>query len=248
MPLSERQSRASGIPAPQPDQSLPIVEALLRPDARAAFSAGTATQAYQFLGAHPLTVDGVAGTAFAVWAPNAAQVSVIGDFNAWQPAHDPLAPCRRSGVWATFLPTVATAPATNTTSSPATTAIRSRKPTRSPSPARCHPARPPSSGISPTTGVTRCGWPSDASATRSLHPSRSTRCIWARGAGVPAINRSPTVNWPRGWPSTSRSRIHARRVLAGHGASLLWFLGLSSHGILCSDTALWHAARLYVSY
>ena len=40
---------------------------------------------WQKLGAHEMTVDGVAGTAFAVWAPNARAVSVLGDFNAWKP-------------------------------------------------------------------------------------------------------------------------------------------------------------------
>ena len=38
---------------------------------------------WEALGAHPMTIDGVTGTHFAVWAPNAERVSVVGDFNAW---------------------------------------------------------------------------------------------------------------------------------------------------------------------
>ena len=45
---------------------------------------GTHYRAYEKLGAHPDIRDGVPGTRFAVWAPNARRVSVIGDFNQWQ--------------------------------------------------------------------------------------------------------------------------------------------------------------------
>src|SRR6185437_9048265 len=47
------------------------------------FNEGTHRRVYQALGAHARTMDGVTGTSFAVWAPNARRVSVIGDFNAW---------------------------------------------------------------------------------------------------------------------------------------------------------------------
>ena len=45
------------------------------------FNEGTHSRLYEKLGAHPLTVDAIRGTYFAVWAPNAAQVYVMGDFN-----------------------------------------------------------------------------------------------------------------------------------------------------------------------
>src|SRR5438445_395231 len=44
---------------------------------------GNHLASYQKLGAHPIVHDGVAGIAFAVWAPNARRVSVVGDFNQW---------------------------------------------------------------------------------------------------------------------------------------------------------------------
>ncbi|HXT38099.1 MAG TPA: 1,4-alpha-glucan branching enzyme, partial [Chloroflexota bacterium] len=55
---------------------------------------GTQSRAYDFLGAHPRTVDGVEGVHFAVWAPNARSVSVTGDFNDWDTRTHPM---RRRG-------------------------------------------------------------------------------------------------------------------------------------------------------
>ncbi len=58
------------------------------------------------LGANPVTVDGVRGTRFAVWAPNARAVSVIGDFNTWDNRRHPMRLRYPSGVWELFLPRV----------------------------------------------------------------------------------------------------------------------------------------------
>jgi 1,4-alpha-glucan branching enzyme len=63
---------------------------------------GTHRQAYNKLGAHP-SRDG-AGAHFAVWAPNADAVSVIGDFNGWRPGATPLHPTGDSGIWQGFVP------------------------------------------------------------------------------------------------------------------------------------------------
>jgi 1,4-alpha-glucan branching enzyme len=66
---------------------------------------GTAYRAYRTLGAHLGTVDGVAGVSFAVWAPNAERVSVIGDFNGWDKERHVLRPVG-GGVWQGFVPGV----------------------------------------------------------------------------------------------------------------------------------------------
>ena len=50
---------------------------------------GTFQRPYERLGAHPLTRDGVAGTRFAVWAPNAVAIAVRGDFDGWRRAGRP---------------------------------------------------------------------------------------------------------------------------------------------------------------
>ena len=56
------------------------------------------------VGAHRITVDGVAGVHFAVWAPNADRVSVIGDFNRWDGRVHVMRPIASSGVWELFIP------------------------------------------------------------------------------------------------------------------------------------------------
>lgn len=64
---------------------------------------GTHRQLYTRLGAHPTEMEGVAGVAFAVWAPNARRVSVVGDFNGWDGRRHPM---RRhgAGIWDLFIP------------------------------------------------------------------------------------------------------------------------------------------------
>ena len=56
------------------------------------------------LGAHPMSMDGVSGTGFAVWAPNAARVSLVGDFNDWDGRRHPMRFRAECGVWEMFVP------------------------------------------------------------------------------------------------------------------------------------------------
>jgi 1,4-alpha-glucan branching enzyme len=72
------------------------------------FNEGTHFRLYEKLGAHPLTRDGTAGTYFAVWAPGAAHVFVIGDFNDWSKTTHPLRPRGQSGIWEGFVPGLGT--------------------------------------------------------------------------------------------------------------------------------------------
>ena len=59
---------------------------------------------YRVLGAHVMERDGVRGTRFAVWAPNASGVAVVADFNAWHGTQHPLSTRGRSGIWELFIP------------------------------------------------------------------------------------------------------------------------------------------------
>ncbi|MFO0775052.1 MAG: 1,4-alpha-glucan branching protein GlgB [Nitrospiraceae bacterium] len=68
------------------------------------FNEGTHCRLYDKLGAHLTTEDGTQGTRFAVWAPNAQRVSVIGDFNSWTAPGQALTPVSESGIWSGFLP------------------------------------------------------------------------------------------------------------------------------------------------
>jgi 1,4-alpha-glucan branching enzyme len=61
---------------------------------------------YDKLGAHPVEMDGVKGVSFAVWAPNAKRVSVIGDFNKWDGRLHPMRSMGGSGVWEIFVPDI----------------------------------------------------------------------------------------------------------------------------------------------
>ena len=69
------------------------------------FGEGKHHELYERLGAHPTSVKGVPGTLFAVWAPNARRVSVVGDFNGWDERAAPMR-LRPGGVWELFLPDV----------------------------------------------------------------------------------------------------------------------------------------------
>ncbi len=68
---------------------------------------GTHLKSYEKLGAFPVTVDGISGVRFAVWAPNARRVSVIGDFNAWDGRCNPMRLHPGCGVWEIFIPGLA---------------------------------------------------------------------------------------------------------------------------------------------
>jgi 1,4-alpha-glucan branching enzyme len=79
---------------------------LLSDDDLYLFNEGSHFRLYRKLGAHPLTVDDTPGTYFAVWAPDAEKVFVIGDFNGWDKASHPLVPRGQSGLWDGFIPGV----------------------------------------------------------------------------------------------------------------------------------------------
>ena len=67
------------------------------------FAEGKWLRMHDFLGAHLRTVDGIDGASFAVWAPNARRVSLVGDFNGWDGRYLPMNPLGGSGVWDIFV-------------------------------------------------------------------------------------------------------------------------------------------------
>src|SRR6185436_11562904 len=68
------------------------------------FGEGNDRRIYDKLGAQLRTIDGVRGTSFAVWAPNARRVSVVGEFNGWDGRYHPMRLLGASGVWELFVP------------------------------------------------------------------------------------------------------------------------------------------------
>jgi 1,4-alpha-glucan branching enzyme len=65
---------------------------------------GTHLRSYERLGAHPRIFDGVPGVTFAVWAPNARRVSVVGPFNHWDGRCHPMQQYAMNGIWELFIP------------------------------------------------------------------------------------------------------------------------------------------------
>jgi len=87
----------------QPIQTVRYDVSLLDADDLHLFNEGTHYRLYNKLGAHPIECDGVQGTYFAVWAPNAENVYAIGDFNGWNKRTHPLQQKGSSGIWEGFV-------------------------------------------------------------------------------------------------------------------------------------------------
>jgi len=83
-------------------QVRPDVTLFTRDDAYL-FNEGSHFRLYEKLGAHILNTRGEAGTYFSVWAPDAVEVSVVGDFNGWNRTSHPLSPTGQSGIWHGFV-------------------------------------------------------------------------------------------------------------------------------------------------
>jgi 1,4-alpha-glucan branching enzyme len=86
------------------DQGWSTVESLLGKQDLYLFNEGSHLRLYDKLGAHPRQVRGVHGVTFAVWAPSASYVAVVGDFNGWDRGRNPLSPREQSGIWEGFIP------------------------------------------------------------------------------------------------------------------------------------------------
>ena len=77
---------------------------LLNAEAVRSFNQGRNFHAQELLGAHRAEVDGVEGTLFSVWAPNADQAAVVGDFNEWDGRRNPMTRHDEYGIWEVFIP------------------------------------------------------------------------------------------------------------------------------------------------
>lgn len=85
----------------KPDKATGLT--LLSDDDLYLFNEGSHTHLFEKMGAHLVSQDGVEGAYFAVWAPNAEAVSVMGDFNGWDKGKHPLHPKGQSGIWEGFV-------------------------------------------------------------------------------------------------------------------------------------------------
>jgi 1,4-alpha-glucan branching enzyme len=87
-------------------ESMDYNQSMLTEDDVYLFNEGNHFHLYEKLGAHGMSIDNKTGTCFAVWAPDAENVSVIGDFNGWNRESHPLRPRGQSGIWEGFIPGV----------------------------------------------------------------------------------------------------------------------------------------------
>ena len=161
---------------------------------------GSHRRIYERLGAHPTTIDGVDGVAFAVWAPNARRVSVVGDFNHWDGRRHPMRQRIEAGVWEIFVPGVGARRALQ---------VRDRRRRRRAAAAEGRPGRlsRTSSRRRPprvVAGLPQHDWSDgDWMAARARAPgasprrSRSTRChLGSWRAARTATASSPTTSSP----------------------------------------------------
>ena len=88
----------------RPRKVVPIGTNFITEMDRYLFGQGTHYNIYEKLGAHPKNYNGQDGMYFAVWAPHAASVSLVGDFNGWNPEATPMTVLGSSGIYEVFMP------------------------------------------------------------------------------------------------------------------------------------------------
>lgn len=143
---------------------------------------GTHLRLWEVLGSHLRTLDGVAGTTFAVWAPNAQRVSVVGDLNNWDSRRHPMRKRVECGVWEIFIPGVVAGMRYNTKSLALGARRFPSRPIRWRAMRRCgRPTRRSCGKATQIRGVTARGWPRARSGAGAMRRFRSTRFILDRG-------------------------------------------------------------------
>jgi len=105
VPEAPEQTATEAMPMPAPGETSGQITLLTGGDAYL-FNEGSHYRLYEKLGSHIMERNGQTGTYFAVWAPNAERVSVVGDFNGWNGESNQMQSAGGSGIWETFVPDV----------------------------------------------------------------------------------------------------------------------------------------------
>ena len=213
---------------------------LLSDDDLHLFNEGRHFRLYTKLGAHRRSLDGSDGYNFAVWAPDAEGVSVVGDFNGWNRDRHPLAPRGSSGIWEGFLPGVEPGRPLQV---PRALPLRwlPGGQGRSVRGAQRGAAEDRLGALAPRLRVG--GRRLDGLPRRARRPRRAgvdlrgpPRLLAPRAGG-----RRPLPDLPRGGRAARRPlrapRLHPRRAAADHGAPVLRLVGLPDHRLLRADRA-----------
>lgn len=160
------------------------------------FAEGNHRQLASCLGAQLTRHEGVEGVRFAVWAPNAVRVSVVGDFNGWDGRRHPMRRRYPSGVWELFVPRLGEGELYKYELQGHDGLLPLKAdPWRWPARRRPEPLRRPARRCA-TSGATRTGWPGARSARAMRHRCRSTKSTPAPGATATAGRRTGR-NWRR---------------------------------------------------
>ena len=184
------------------------------------------------------TMDGDEGAAFAVWAPNAERVSVVGDFCQWDGRLFPMRRSATAGVWELFVPGVRENALYKFELRTQEGALRVKT---DPFALKMEQA-PATASIVVREGT--YSWQDDEVDERALAPRLGARAdAHLRGAprlvGARARGGQPLAQLSRDRAAARRARavarLHARRAAAGHGASVLRIVGLSGHRLLRAD-------------
>ncbi len=205
---------------------------------------GTHYRSYERLGAHVSERRGTRGVDFAVWAPNAEAVSVVGEFNGWDVLANPMEPRGESGIWERFIPGVEPGRSTAIRSSLGARASGLRRPTPTDSTPSSGRARRRAYGTSrDTNGATATGWP-PAPGRSAGRPD-----VDLRGASglvdARTRRRQSLALLSRGLAQARRLRagdgFHARRAAPRRRAPIRRLLGLRADRTLCPDQPAGHA-------
>ncbi len=161
------------------------------------FNEGNLHQGYRVLGSHARQIDGISGVRFAVWAPNAERVSVVGEFNRWDGRINPMAVHGSSGVWELFIPGYCTG---------RTIQIRDIQPRgeidgkdrslRQRLRAAPRHRRPRRSRNHPYLAGCRNGWSNAADGIGCMPRSMFTKFMLVRGNATRTAASILTANWP----------------------------------------------------
>jgi hypothetical protein len=209
---------------------------------------GTHLRPWERLGAHLREMDGVKGVAFAVWAPNARRVSVVGDFNNWDGRRHMMRLRRECGVWEVFAPHVAVGDAYEfEILSAQGELLRKADPFAFSSrlAARHRLARAPRCRRSPRLGGRRADDHVPCAQRARCADQRSTRCTWARGGARTATNGMGYIELAHAGADyvSDMGFTHIELLpITEHPFDGSW--GYQPIGLLCAHLALRHPERL----
>ena len=146
------------------------------------FKAGKHYRLFEKMGSHPVVVEGKKGVYFAVWAPTAKSVSVVGDFNHWvEGEHELFVRWDESGIWEGFIPGIEKGAKYKYKIHSHNNDIKTERPTHLLDFVSNLPKQHLSFGMTLINGWIKTGWPKDVIRMVWINLIPSTKYIWVHG-------------------------------------------------------------------